>query len=396
MTHDTRRTNRTAKELQPGQTPAPIIDACAHHRWPSQLELMEYMSEGWREFIGRPGAFPGGGVMAVIPVHKYQHPFGDTAPETWPEAGGPPGSDLETLTRQLLDADHIERVVLAHDAAITAPTMPNPRLALEVARAANDWSADRWAGRDPRIFCLAMVPNQLPEEAAQEIRRIASNPGFVGVVMGGNGLGKPFGHPAYHPIYRAAAECDLPVVLHAGGDATPDVITHTAGGGLPGVYAEYEVLRAQPVMTHLVSLIAQGAFDRFTGLRLIVAGAGIAWVPSLFWRFDTNYKTFRREVPWLGRSPTEVLWERIRVATWPLEQAPGPERLVRHMRAFGPVEEILCYASGYPYREMNSVATVSAGFPAEWHARVFYENAAGFYRWPSRAPAAPARPDASR
>lgn len=387
------RANETPRTPHSEAPAGPVIDACAHHQWASQLELMEYMSEGWREFIGRPGAFPGGGVMAVIPVHKYQHPLGDKAQDTWPERGGPPGSDIETLRTQWLDANRVERVVLAHDAAITAPTMPNPRLALEIARAANDWSADRWIGRDPRVFCLAMVPNQLPEEAAREIRRIASNPGFVGVVMGGNGLGKPFGHPAYHPIHQAAAESNLPVVLHAGGDATPDVITHTAGGGLPGTYAEYEALKAQPAMTHLVSLIAQGVFETFAGLRLMVVGAGIAWVPSLFWRFDTNYKTFRREVPWLGRSPTEVLWEHIRIGTWPLEQAPGPERLVRHMRAFGPVEQLLCYASGYPDREMNPVAAVAAGLPQAWHAPVFYGNAAGFYRWPSRTPAAPARQD---
>jgi predicted TIM-barrel fold metal-dependent hydrolase len=360
----------------------PTIDACAHHHWTNQLELMEYMPEGWREFLGRPGAFPGGGVMAAVPVHKYQHPEGDKLTEAWPEAGGPPGSDLDTLRHQLLDRNRLERVVLAHDAAIVAPTMPNHYLALEVARAANTWSAERWIGRDERIGCLAMVPNQLPDEAAKEIRRIAATPGFVGVVMGGNGLGKPFGHPVYHPIYEAAAECDLPVVLHAGGDATPDVITHTAGGGLPATYAEYEVLKAQPVMTHLVNMIVQGVFEKYRGFRLMVAGVGVAWLPSLFWRFDTNYKTFRREVPWLNRSPSEVLWSSIRIGTWPLEQAPGRDALVRHMRAFGPVEDLLCYASGYPDREMDPAASVAERLPAEWHAKVFHTNAAGFYRWP--------------
>jgi ABC-type amino acid transport substrate-binding protein len=149
--------------------------------------------------------------------------------------------------------------------------------------------------RGDGLYGLAMVPNQLPGEAAREILRVARNPRFVGVVMAGNGLGKPFGHPVYHPIYTAAAECDLPVVLHAGGDATPDVITHTAGGGLPATYGEYEVLKAQPVATHLVNMIARGVFERFPGFRLLGAGAGCGWIPALFWRFDTNYKTFRRE-----------------------------------------------------------------------------------------------------
>jgi predicted TIM-barrel fold metal-dependent hydrolase len=351
------------------------------------------MTEGWREFLGRPGAVPGGGVMAAVPVHKYQHPLGDALAETWPERGGPPGSDPETLRRQLL-ADHgVSRAVLVHQAAAAVPTMTNHFLALEMARAANDWTADRWIGRGDGLYGLAMVPNQLPGEAAREIRRVARNPRFVGVVMAGNGLGKPFGHPVYHPIYTAAAECDLPVVLHAGGDATPDVITHTAGGGLPATYGEYEVLKAQPVATHLVNMIAQGVFERFPGFRLLVAGAGCGWIPALFWRFDTNYKTFRREVPWLRRPPSEVLWSSIRVATWPLDRPPDPAAFVRHMRAFGPVEDLLCYASGYPDREMDTPASVAGALPEAWHAKVFCENAARFYRWPEPARAAqpPAR-----
>jgi len=81
--------------------------------------------------------------------------------------------------------------------------------------------------------------------------------------MVGNGLGKPFGHPVYHPIYAAAAEASLPVAIHLGGDAVPDTLTHPTAGGLPSTYAEFRVVGAQALMTHLVSLIGQGVFELF-------------------------------------------------------------------------------------------------------------------------------------
>ena len=38
----------------------PVIDACVHHHWQSQLEVTDFMSAGWREHIGVPGTLPGG------------------------------------------------------------------------------------------------------------------------------------------------------------------------------------------------------------------------------------------------------------------------------------------------------------------------------------------------
>jgi len=356
-----------------------ITDALAHVQWSSQLELMEHMTEGWREFLGRPGSFhgEGGGVMSALPVHKYQHPEGDYLSDSWPEPGGPPGSDPATLLAQTQG-----RVVLSPQSGILVPSIPNHYLAVEVARAANDWLAARWLGADERLFGLVVVPNQLPEEAAAEIRRAGANPRMVGVLMGGNGLNKPFGHPAYHPIYAAAAELDLAVVIHGGGDATPEVITHTAAGGLPATWVEYRVLRAQPVITHLVSLIGQGVFEKFPGLRVLIAGIGVQWLPSIFWRFDVNWKSFRREAPWVTEAPSAYLRSHVRVGTWPLDRGPNPAAFRRHLDAFGGVGDLLCFASGYPERESDSLAAVESVIPAEWRQRVVESNSQWLYRWP--------------
>jgi predicted TIM-barrel fold metal-dependent hydrolase len=298
------------------------------------------------------------------------------------------------MREQLLDASRVERAILSYDSAMLMPALPNSHLAREVIRAANDWSVDRWlSGKDDRLYGLILVPNQVPDDAAAEVRRVGKNPRMVGVLLGENGVGKLFGHPVYHPIYEAAVELGLPVVLHVGSDAVPDTQTATSAGGLPVTYADYRILAAQPLMAHLVSFIGQGVFEKYPDLRLFVVGIGASWIPGLMWRFDTNYKTLRREVPWVTRIPSEYLRSNVRISTYPLDRTPKPEQLVRILNAYGGAEDLLCFASGYPDWDANDVSYVADRLPSEWHRKIFYDNALTFFRWPNtellkpRAPA---------
>jgi predicted TIM-barrel fold metal-dependent hydrolase len=356
------------------------VDACVHHHWESQSEVMKYMTRGWREYLSQPASLPGDlEAIPLIPLLPYRHPDGDTLP------GGAQGQTrVETLCEQIFDRPGqmaIDRVVLSHDAAMLTPLTPNAHLASEIARAVNQWTLEHWIQRDARLHGLILIPSQTPEEAAREVRRMGSEPGMAGVLMAANGLGRPFGHPAYHPIYEAAAEYDLPIVIRAGGDAVAETLTHATAGGLPTTFADYAILTPQSVMTHLTSLIAQGAFVRYPGLRVVVQGAGVAWVPSLFWRFDTEYGAYRRETPWLTEHPSDYLRSRVSICTNPLEAAPTKEQLWRYLRAFGGMEDLLVYASGYPTWNTNWPEAVLDGLPEEWHERVFSTNALKAFRW---------------
>jgi len=380
-----------------------IIDALVHHTWATQMELMEFMSPGWREFLGKPeslpnaggawntSAFAAAGVMPALPTNPFRDPAGDKRPGTVAASGGPAGSDVELLRVQALHAPGISRAVLGFDVGALAPTHPNPWLALEVVRAANDWSIARWlSGQDNRLYGLVLVPNQLPTEAASEIRRAGAHPRMVGVLMGGNGMARPFGHPIYHPIYEAAHELGLPVVVSAGGDAPADTLSHPTAGGLPATYAEYRILGAGALMSHLVSMVAQGVFERFPGLRVVIAGAGFTWLPSVLFRFDTNFKALRREVPWLRDLPSEYVRRHVRLTAQPLD--PAPVERVRRLLATVPwMADILCFASAYPNRDMVNPDAVCRLLPARHRDAVLGANAMALFRWPDRRPA-PAPP----
>jgi uncharacterized protein len=334
------------------------------------------MSAGWREFLGEPNSLPGGGgMMPAFPGNPYGHPGAPESPLTRVE-------DLSVW----LDRTRVDRAVLSFGLGGLAPAHPNHYLALELVRAANRWSSDRWLScPDERIFGLVLVPNQLPDEAATELRRAGRHSRVVGALMCGNGLGKPFGHPLYHAIYEAAADLDLPIVIRAGGDVPPDTESAPTAGGLPSLYTDYHALSGQALMTHVVSLIAEGVFEKFGGLRVMVVGGGVTWIPWLLWRFDNEYKAFRREAPWLRAMPSEYFSEHIWVGTAPIERGPRAEAVRTVLGITESLRSVLCYASGYPRWDVTMPEDLFGRIPDDWMPDVLDANAKRLFRWPTDA-----------
>jgi predicted TIM-barrel fold metal-dependent hydrolase len=205
--------------------------------------------------------------------------------------------------------------------------------------------------------------------------------------MGGNGLGRPFGHPIYHEIYAAAAELDLPIVVHAGGDVSTDAMARPNAGGPVATYAEYHMLQAHSLMTHCVSMIGQGVFTKYPGLRMLLVGGGVTWIPSLIWRFDTEYRGMGpRDATWLTELPGQYFRRHVRVAAYPFDGAPEPANTERMLRAMPELAEVLCYASGFPSWDTVWPADLTTVLPAGWRERVMYENANSFFRWSPTMP----------
>jgi len=353
--------------------PADLIDGCAYHDWRSPLDLLPYMSPGWRATIERRGDI--GGPMNIKSMRRYDDLLGRRRAD----AQGGDASDLDRLVARLEDGG---RMVLGYDEGLLATAYPLPYVARQTMRAANDWTREEWLARDERLYGHVLVSMTLPEDSAAEIRRVGSDERMVAVELGMNGLGRAFGHPIYHPVYAAAAELGLPLVLQATSDGSGDTAPPTAFG-LPATGAEYEVLCAQGLMNHVASMITSGVFDLFPTLRVLLVGGGAAWVPAWLWRVDASYRTIRRvEVPWLRGSPSEYFARHFRLATYGLESPPQPERLEAVLDAIPSVTLMFVYASGYPNRAGEEPEAVAARLPEAWHDGVFRANAEAFYRWP--------------
>jgi uncharacterized protein len=345
------------------------IDSCVYHDWIAQDDVVAYLPSAWQEYVGKPGSLPWGlGGKDVRLKPPYRSPLGPR-----------PAVDYDGLVARLAESG-VDTAVLAHSTGMLLALDNNAHIGRELCLASNRWTVERWlepAGSP--FYGGIVVPNQYPDLAAAEIRRYAGHERVCAVHMGGNGLGKPFGHPAYHPIYEAAAEAGLAVAFHSMGDVPVQSLAHSTGGGLASFAGEYRALAGQSLMSHVTSVIGQGVFDKYPSLRVLVVGGGVVWIPSLLWRAEVNFGAFGRDVPWLKRSPTEYFLEHVRVATYRLERPQPAASLHRALRSVRGVEEILCYASGMPEHDADTVQEAEALLPAEWHDAVFDGNARALF-----------------
>jgi predicted TIM-barrel fold metal-dependent hydrolase len=368
------------------------IDLSVLHSWASPLDVFEYLPAGWRNYIaehmprqwhdhmlGNAPRPPGRLVSSPMSSDlAYHNPLGDYLPGSMPDDAYAAGSDLELLRQQHLDAAGIRLALLCHGPGMLVPAIPVPRLTAELTRAINDWTVDRWLEADSRLLGTVLVPTQLPDVAAAEIRRVGSHPRMAAVLLAANPLGKPFGHPIYEPIHAAAEETGLSLVISAGGDQTMETSTYPAAGGLPGTFAEFRALAPQALMTHAASLIAQGVLHRWRSISCLLLGGGVTWMTPWLWRFDTDYKAFRQSALWLKSRPSEVFCERFLVGTHPFRLGAAVERLAAYLQVDHDLAGVVCYASGYPDRDYYSPEVVAAALPQEWESKVLRENALRF------------------
>jgi uncharacterized protein len=282
------------------------------------------------------------------------------------------------VRRDVLDAYGTGIGILNGDDMLLVSVMPSPYRAAALARAHNEWIRERWLDAEPRLRGAILCQAQDPQAAAGEIRRVAEDARFVQVALAG-GSERPYGEPRYLPIFEAAAECGLPVAIHTGGEGV-GIAAPPGGAGPVTFYIEWHTLgSACSVMSHLVSLLVHGIFERLPNLKVLLMEGGVAWLPGILWRLDTNWRALRSDTPWLERKPSEVAREHIRFTTQPLEHTDGRDDLLFEMLEAAGAPDMFCFASDYPHWDFDDPGFMLKRLPASWRDKVLHENAAALY-----------------
>ena len=350
----------------------PVIDCDIHNTVPSVRTLFPYLSDYWRETIEQTG-FDGATDTPYLPASSLT-----ARPDSTPE-GGPPGSDLELIRAQALDAWDTEYGIL--NCAYAVDGIRNPYGAAAIASAVNDWQIAEWLDKEPRLRASLVVPIQHPDLAAEEIDRVGGHPGFVQVFLPGRSSA-PYGNRRYHPVFEAAVRHDLVVGIQFGGSPG---IPPTASGW-PTHYGEAVVGMAQVFQSQLTSLISEGVFDQFPDLRLAMIEGGWTWLPSLMWRLDKNWKGLRREIPWVKWAPSEYIRQHVRFSTQPLDAPPEPKHLRQVIDQLGS-DELLMFSTDYPHWHFDSPEEAFPfDLPEARTRKIMSENARAWYRLPTEGP----------
>jgi predicted TIM-barrel fold metal-dependent hydrolase len=357
-----------------------VIDCDVHQNFNSLKDLLPWMDPAFREYV-EVGGYTG----FQLPNYPWVHPSGFTMNESFPPGGGVPGSDYDTLREQLLDRYDVEFAILTGEDILNVSCMAHPQFAAAVATAYNRWLVEEWLPKDARLRGSLVVATQDAQRAAADVREFGAHEDVVQVLLP-MGARAGYGDPHYLPIYEAAVEVGIPVGMHVGAEGL-GLNSPPTGTGYPGYYLEWHTLLPTTAMSHLVSLIVNGVFERLPELQVVMIEAGAAWLPSLLWRLDANWKALRSETPWVKRLPSETVSEHVRFTTQPLEQPASGRHLVETLRHVDGMDRMLMFATDYPHWDFDTPRLVERRLPAEWREAIMSENARALYRLPARVAA---------
>lgn len=352
------------------EAPVTLIDCDVHPYLKHADELREYLREPWRS--------------RTIPSRRqiYLPPGDGRRLDALPADGSPAGSDPELVEKQVLQGIDADYVILIPSSSISV--IPDPVFAAAVAQAWNDWQIETWLGTynwHGRFKGSIVIAPQNPERAVEEIERLASHPHLAQVLVGSSAPAA-YGKRQYHPIWAAAARHQLPVALHVESPVGPSLPSPL---GYPTYFLEFHTLYPTIYMTHLVSLIAEGVFEKFPDCRFVFVEGGSAWLAPILWRMDKDWRGARSEVPWLKRRPSDYLRDHIRFSTQPIEEPENPRHLLQIFEMMD-AEHILMFASDYPHWDFDDPKRAFPRLPDGLKRRIFCENARELYNLPATRP----------
>lgn len=271
-------------------------------------------------------------------------------------------NDVENKLREM-DAAGISVSVLT----VNIPGLDglDDEVALDVAVETNDELVELVRAHPGRFAALASLPMQIPDQAALELRRCVQI-GLKGAMIYSNVAGKHLDDVSLRPVFDAAAELDVPLLLHPTFPLSAESVTGYDLISIAGFLFD--------TTAATLRLIFDGLFHRHPDFKLIVSHVGSV-VPYIVGRID--YQSAAR--PGTRGSLTVEPSEHIRrlyvdtVCLWPPALRLALELL--------PPEQIL-FGTDHPFWAMQpSVDTVdSLDLPGDVRRSIEFGNAERLFR----------------
>lgn len=196
--------------------------------------------------------------------------------------------DIHDNRLRLMDAHGMEMMLLSLNAP-TVQAMPDPRVAEDVARRANDYLAEQVAKRPDRFQGLAALPMQDPDLAARELQRCVKDLGFRGSLVNGFSQVREENSAVYYdlkqywPFWAEVEKLDLPFYLHPRNPLPSMAPIYDGHPWLLGPTWAF----AQETAVHSLRLMASGLFDQYPNLQIVLGHLGEG-LPYNMWRVDNR------------------------------------------------------------------------------------------------------------
>lgn len=194
--------------------------------------------------------------------------------------------------------DRISAEVLFPTRGNIAWVLGDPELEAACCRAYNDWMIEFCSAAPQRFWGLAMISLWDIDQAVKELER-CRKAGLRGAVIGLVPAEElPYGSGHYERFWAACQDLAMPVNMHINsGPGRRNFVPQQRSGLMPDGAAGHK----WDCMKAVGNIIAAGVLERYPRLNLVVAEAGVGWIPFFAQEFDYYQISFGPSGSGLGR-----------------------------------------------------------------------------------------------
>jgi predicted TIM-barrel fold metal-dependent hydrolase len=332
-----------------------IVDVDAHHyENQSWSEILDCMPNDVMQFIGRSFTAGGNVTPGLVAVSGYalNQPIGGRVVR---------GEGLEEKIEETSvhrDVSLIRRAMesLNVDYQITFPTPmlgvglhPEVEVEVAVADGYNRWLTERVLPGDDRIKSMLYLPFNDPDACIRTVEQFAGKKGVVGFMVT-SVRHRPVHHNSYMPLYRMLEERGLPLGFHAGPTWSGEHLRQ-----LNRFISMHSISFVLCNMIHLTNWVINALPERFPKLKVTWIESGIAWIPFMMQRLDSEYLMRSSEAPGLKRLPSDYIKEMF-FTSQPLERT--NMRLLEVALQEINAKSQLMYSSDWPHWDFDVPSVV--------------------------------------
>jgi predicted TIM-barrel fold metal-dependent hydrolase len=283
------------------------------------------------------------------------------------------------LRLQDMDRDSIWTSVIYGPLAIGLP-IRDPELQSACYAAWNDWAVEEFNAVAPDRLCvLGFLPAHSPQAAAAELERCAGM-GHRGAII--DVFEIDLADRGWDRLWATAEETGLPISFHLkGGMWSKPLQTRRIGHWS---YAAYASVLPMQLDEPFALMLFSGALERHPRLQLVLAEAGVGWLPYFIQRLDMEWNALRDKLDYAPAIPPSELFRRQVKSTF--EEEPLGAQLLPLVGT-----DSCMWASDYPHTDStfpNSLRAIEESLgklSAEDRRKVTATNCARLYRFSGAA-----------
>ena len=305
-----------------------------------------------KSFENRAGSPPG--LLNAQPGMNFQDVYGRIPHQSQIAEATPKDSGVHRqtiLSQRAMDSMGIDYTVVFPTPMLTLGMHPVPEIEAEVGRGFNRWLTETVLPDDKRLAGLMYLPFNDPAACCKVVEEFAGKPGVIGFTVTSVRY-KPVHHNDYMRLYAMLEEANMPLAFHAGfhwGDESMRQMNRFIGmHAISFVYYN---------MIHLTNWIINGLPERFPKLKVIWVESGLAWVPFMMQRLDSEFLMRTSEAPLLKRKPSEYMREMF-YTSQPMER--GNLALTEATLTAINAESQLLFASDWPHWDFDLPSSITS------------------------------------